>query len=71
MGRLQDRETQKISVDFVTNMGSKRSCFISCSLSVFNPRQTFGLCDFGYSLFKEVDSAVEQQNNIGPIIFYI
>jgi hypothetical protein len=51
-------------------MGSKRSCFISYSLSIFNPSQTFGLYDFGYPLLKKVDSTVEQQNNISHIIFY-
>jgi hypothetical protein len=45
-------------------------CFISCSLSIFNLSQTIGLCDFGYPLLKKVDSAVEQQNNISPLIFY-
>jgi hypothetical protein len=70
VGRLQDREAQKVLVDFVTDMGSKHSFFIYCSLSIFNPRQTVGLCDFGYSFFKEVDSAVEQQINIRPLMFY-
>jgi hypothetical protein len=68
--RLQDREIQKILVDFVTDMGTKRSCFISYSLSIFNLSQTIGICDFGYPLLKKVDSAVEQQNNISPLIFY-
>lgn len=70
MGRLQDSEIQNILVDFVADMGTKRSCFISCSLSIFNHRQTIGLCDFGYPLLKKVDSAVEQQNHISPLIFY-
>jgi hypothetical protein len=68
--RLQDREIQKILVDFVTDMVTNRSCFISYSLSIFNHRQSIGLCDFGYPLLKKVDSAVEQQNNISPLIFY-
>jgi hypothetical protein len=71
VGRLQDRETKKVLVDFVADMGNKHSCFISCSLSIFNPSQTFGLCDFGYPLLKKMDSAVEQQNNTSPIIFVI